>query len=286
MRQHWLILPAAPIAAWALAAPTAALAQVHEGDVVLQIQQGAIVTGAGVGTNFAERRVFTADLDFFGIPFTDNPGFDCLSGTFPVGSRNGFRIIDALRKWDGQDLDLIPPERMEISFAGGALLALSPPTPSIVEGFTLAVSSVGGWHRHVDYWLRGPDAQTEPTPGVYVLQLSLNSTSSSPTIGSSRPFWIVFAYSSAAGEHDAAAQWVLNNLVNPGGGCDAIDFNGDGLFPDSADLDDFVAVLAGGPAACSTGTCNDIDFNNDGLFPDSTDLDAFLSRLSGGACVR
>ncbi|HEX2838126.1 MAG TPA: hypothetical protein VHN77_08375 [Phycisphaerales bacterium] len=64
--------------------------------------------------------------------------------------------------------------------------------------------------------------------------------------------------------------------------CDAIDFNGDGLFPDTADIDDFLSVFSGGP--CSTGTCGDIDFNNDGLYPDTTDIDSLLSVFSGGAC--
>ncbi len=65
--------------------------------------------------------------------------------------------------------------------------------------------------------------------------------------------------------------------------CDDIDFNGDGLFPDTADIDDFLSVFSGGP--CSTGTCSDIDFNNDGLFPDTTDIDALLSVFSGGGCL-
>ena len=65
--------------------------------------------------------------------------------------------------------------------------------------------------------------------------------------------------------------------------CDAIDFNGDGLFPDTADIDDFLSVFSGGP--CSTGTCGDIDFNNDGLFPDTLDIDSLLSVFSGGACL-
>jgi hypothetical protein len=77
-------------------------------------------------------------------------------------------------------------------------------------------------------------------------------------------------------------------VTTPSTGCDSIDFNRDALFPDSADLDDFIAVLAGGPTACSTFPtpgCNDIDFNNDGLFPDSTDLDVFLRRLGGEPCI-
>jgi hypothetical protein len=66
-------------------------------------------------------------------------------------------------------------------------------------------------------------------------------------------------------------------------GCDVIDFNGDGLFPDDNDLIDFLSVLAGGP--CSNDpNCNDIDFNNDGLFPDDNDLVAFLAVLAGGGC--
>jgi cytochrome c peroxidase len=67
--------------------------------------------------------------------------------------------------------------------------------------------------------------------------------------------------------------------------CDSLDFNQDGLTPDSQDLDDFLAVLSGGPNACSTSDCNDVDFNNDGLFPDSVDLDSFISKLGGGPCV-
>jgi hypothetical protein len=67
--------------------------------------------------------------------------------------------------------------------------------------------------------------------------------------------------------------------------CDPIDFNRDGLFPDDADLIDFLSVLAGG--SCSTDPtpgCADIDFNNDGLFPDDTDLVSFLTVLAGGGC--
>ncbi|MFO0833258.1 MAG: LamG domain-containing protein [Phycisphaerales bacterium] len=64
--------------------------------------------------------------------------------------------------------------------------------------------------------------------------------------------------------------------------CDSLDFNGDGLYPDTADIDDFLSVFSGGP--CSTGTCHDIDFNNDGLFPDTADIDDFLRVFSGGPC--
>ncbi len=73
--------------------------------------------------------------------------------------------------------------------------------------------------------------------------------------------------------------------VLPQPGCNDIDFNNDGLFPDDSDLIDFLVVLAGG--ACSTDPtpgCDTIDFNNDGLFPDDADLLAFLNVLAGQPC--
>jgi hypothetical protein len=57
-----------------------------------------------------------------------------------------------------------------------------------------------------------------------------------------------------------------------------IDFNNDGLFPDSQDLDDFINALAG--ASCPT--CSSVDANGDGLFPDSQDLDYLLCIFAGG----
>ncbi|HEX2836623.1 MAG TPA: hypothetical protein VHN77_00695 [Phycisphaerales bacterium] len=73
------------------------------------------------------------------------------------------------------------------------------------------------------------------------------------------------------------------SVIGGGPTCDSIDYNADGLFPDTSDIDDFLSVFSGGP--CSTGTCGDIDFNNDGLFPDTLDIDALLSVFSGGPCI-
>ena len=65
--------------------------------------------------------------------------------------------------------------------------------------------------------------------------------------------------------------------------CDSIDFNGDGVSPDSGDIDDFLSVFGGG--ACSNApNCGDIDFNNDGVSPDSDDIDALLRVFGGGSC--
>ncbi len=94
-----------------------------------------------------------------------------------------------------------------------------------------------------------------------------------------------------AGEYDCAVTNACGSTVSNAVAltatctptCDPIDFNNDGLFPDTADIDDFLSVFSGGP--CSTGTCNDVDFNNDGLFPDTADIDSLLSVFSGGECI-
>jgi hypothetical protein len=65
-------------------------------------------------------------------------------------------------------------------------------------------------------------------------------------------------------------------------GCDAIDFNRDGVFPDTQDIFDLVFVFSSG--ACPTPLCNDIDFNNDGVFPDNQDIFDFVFVFGGGAC--
>ncbi|MFO0830282.1 MAG: hypothetical protein U0637_00430 [Phycisphaerales bacterium] len=96
---------------------------------------------------------------------------------------------------------------------------------------------------------------------------------------------LIASWSDGAGSADMLAQNInMNGTIGPAGPvCDNIDFNGDGLFPDTADIDDFLSVFSGG--SCSTGTCNDIDYNNDGLFPDTADIDSLLSVFSGGPCL-
>lgn len=71
--------------------------------------------------------------------------------------------------------------------------------------------------------------------------------------------------------------------------CDCIDFNLDGLFPDTQDITDFLTVFAGGVCDGQQPTdppCNiDIDFNNDTLFPDVLDIQSMLSVFAGGPCL-
>ena len=70
------------------------------------------------------------------------------------------------------------------------------------------------------------------------------------------------------------------------GGCDTIDFNNNGVFPEDQDVIDFFDVLAGGtPATCDPVLgCNTIDFNNNGVFPEDQDVVDFFNVLAGGTC--
>lgn len=90
-------------------------------------------------------------------------------------------------------------------------------------------------------------------------------------------------FSDAGGHHAAHiihCAMETNGVCLANAPCDSVDFNNDGLYPDTADIDELLAVFAGAP--CST--CNPIDFNRDGLSPDTADIDTFLLVFSGGPC--
>ncbi|MFO0832923.1 MAG: hypothetical protein U0637_13915 [Phycisphaerales bacterium] len=69
--------------------------------------------------------------------------------------------------------------------------------------------------------------------------------------------------------------------------CGDIDFNNDGLFPDTGDIDTLLCSIGGDCCWCPPAydCCDSIDFNHDGLFPDTADIDAFLRVFSGGPCL-
>src|SRR4051812_42568103 len=98
MRPPPTILGAIP-----LLCANAALAQ-HAGDILLTIDTTSTIRTGHInpdGSLNPSERVFATTLGLAFPDFTDNPGFDCIPGTFPVPSSNGFRILDALRQWNG-----------------------------------------------------------------------------------------------------------------------------------------------------------------------------------------
>jgi hypothetical protein len=105
------------------------------------------------------------------------------------------------------------------------------------------------------------------TGGSYVLTGTIGQPDAGPMAGGS--FEVVGGF------------WGGRAIIGPA--CDPLDFNNDGVFPDTADIFDFLGVFSGGP--CSNDpNCNDIDFNNDGVFPSTDDIETFLRVFGGGDC--
>jgi hypothetical protein len=258
------------IALAALAAAPAA-AQLHDVDIVptvdadLSIVTNRIVT-TGEGQSLVADRVFDADLvEFFGFPFTDDPGVNSPVNSFEPFTIMRLSILDALRRWDGSSFDNIAVDpndpnafiTMEVDF--GATVIESPTTAGTrVEAIQFAVTSLGDLHVHPGHTL--PQGAPE---GVYLLAFELANDSAGLT--PSEPYYIVYNYNRTQAEQDEAIQWVRDNLLAD---APASDLNGDGV-TDGADL----GLLLGAWGACAA-PC-DADLNGDGVV-DGADLGLLL----------
>lgn len=193
---------------------SAAAAQ-HAGDIFLAVEDDTIVTGA-IDQNLMIAipvRVFAAQFGDSGCaPFTANPGFDTLPGTFVVGTQLGWNAVEGMQVWNGNAFESIDTEFLEVSFVSQSFTVGDAP----VAGFSLFVQNDGGFHRHLDFCMNGcPDGCTPPAdadPGIYLLALEMYSTD--PNLQTSDPFWIVFNYLDSSANHDAAIDWVVANLVD------------------------------------------------------------------------
>jgi hypothetical protein len=176
---------------------TPAFAQIHGGDVELDVVGNQVVTA---------QRVYGAELGEIIPNEVDEPGFDSLPGTFPSGSSIRFSILDSLRKWDGSGFDMIPAETLSVRFGSSLGPITTPSTPAIADGFNLNVASNGSWHRHYDFVLNSP-----ASAGIYLLQLQLSSSNAG--IASTDPFFIVFNQNDTELNHDAAIEFVRSLTV-------------------------------------------------------------------------
>lgn len=253
-------------------AATAAIAQVHLGDVILTTAGGGIVTNRAEGLAYVPTRVFGTMLGESSANFTDEPGFDCEPGTFPVPSSITFSIRKALRQWSGQDFNTIASSAMTLEF--GPLIRTTPATDVPVMGFALQVGSNGQWHRHLGYTL------VEPAPaGTYLLELELMHSGG---LVPSAPFWVVFDQNRGGADLRRAIAWVRGNLA---GEClaDLDNGSGDGVPDGGVDINDLLYFLS---AFESGGITADLDDGQGQGLPDEgvdiNDLLFFLSRFEGG----
>ena len=244
----------------ALSAATDAHAQ-HEGDIGLAVVDGRIVTttieGAALGS---PRRVFAGTFGDTGVPwFTSNPGFDAPAGTFPTGTRIGFRFTGPLLAWDGSGFvttaaDPTLGERLRVSFLTLAATSGAAAAP----GFDLAVQGDGGWHRHLSMNMLSAVGADAPASGTYAMQVELYSTAAG--IAPSLPMWLVL---DGGGPDFAAAFTAAERAVDPPE-C-AADLSRDGTV-DGVDL----GILLG-----NWGRPGAADLNDDGVV-DGIDLGIML----------
>lgn len=179
----------------------------HEGDVVLTVRHGRIITGSGEGPDFRRAQVFGSELGAEGFPnTTDEPGFDNLPGTFSPGSLITFNVLSELLQWDGPGLgSTVNGEVMEISLGPVSVTS----STGFVPGFALPVEDSGEWHEHYEYTLI--DGGRGVTDGVYILKMNLVSDDAS--LGRSVPFWLVFNQNADEAIHDGVIEWVEANVV-------------------------------------------------------------------------
>ncbi|MFO0832579.1 MAG: hypothetical protein U0637_12160 [Phycisphaerales bacterium] len=224
----------------------------------------------------------------FEIPGTGGPnpfqGWVKFGNVFSDGTlvKTGSTAAKMFGNWSGpynasgvfQELSANPGE----TWTGTAWVGTT--TGDRVQGANFAVLNIE-WHDQFGTLIsfdsqHALDAAT--TPDV-MHQVTVTGVAPPGTV-SARIVPLHIQESSAGG----AVWWDDITLAIAGPSCDTIDFNHDELFPDTADIDDFLSVFSGG--ACSNDpSCGDIDFNNDGLFPDTMDIDALLSVFSGGPCI-
>ncbi|MDG2291435.1 MAG: hypothetical protein P8L37_02165 [Phycisphaerales bacterium] len=180
----------------------------HAGDVYVEVEDGHIATGLIDDDDVEEHvRTFESELGESGVPgYSDEPGWEAFPGTFDPSIRIGWNATAGLGRWNGDGFDGGLEETVTVIFGTLSFEIADAP----VNGFSLAVQPDGGLHRHIGFYL--DNAFGQPAVGVYLVELELYSSASTPE--SSEPFWIVFNNEDDEENHEAAVEWVAENLAD------------------------------------------------------------------------
>lgn len=191
------------------------LAASARGDVGIRVENNRLTTWFEDDTlpppiNWVRpERVFDADLvDLGGIISIDDPGFNAEPGTL-ANFHLGFDVRAAARVWDpvNNHFNGISPLTMTISrpLAGGITTPLLDPPAPLPGPSVLVPDSPDEFDFHYDNILNGN------TFGLYLLQLDI--TTDMPGVQPSLPYFEVFNYGMTQEQHDAAVQWVRDNML-------------------------------------------------------------------------
>lgn len=185
----------------------------HAGDIYVYVDdEGHIGTGLidEDGDITLEVHVFEAEFGGEGLPgYTDEPGFDSAPDTFSPKTLVGLNALEGLHRWTGDGFDHAHEEELIVGFKTESFVI----GEEGAEGFKLAVAPDGSFHRHFSFLLSASDESDtgEPTPGIYYAELEMEAEAG---YEHSEPFWIVFNYQSSEEDHEAAVEWVAENLAD------------------------------------------------------------------------
>jgi hypothetical protein len=242
-----------------------AVAQIHEGDVLLVMDSGSILTHAQLGGGVSEQAcVFGATLS---TGSTNDPGFDTQNGAFGSNQSVFLDIVSHLREWDGEQFISAAPTQIRITrgFDGPVFSPSEGSGPAL--GFPVTANSSGKWHKHYLFTLTG-----DQPDGIYALELQLRTASGVP--GDSSPFWFVFNKNLDNTSFTEALSYTLNELSACGEivcvGDIADDFGSPGA-DGQVSFGDFLALLGligpcpGGTPGCAGDIADDFGtIGNDG----------------------
>ncbi|HLP82777.1 MAG TPA: hypothetical protein VK157_00370 [Phycisphaerales bacterium] len=246
----------------------------------VRLAQGQFITAEAASTATSLRARYTRN--FIDNIFLRNSFVDTYTIAGPAGSAGQSVNISVTMTTAGE---LRVPISTATAAVGGSSISLEIGTwdpNAAIEQFRVNPVAGGLRQRSIAFANHGPAPVT----------LAINETLTTPftrIVGT--PFDVAFGHDLGGGGADVDSTIVWNlppgysitsvlGYTAPGSGCDGIDFNNNGVFPEDADVIDFFDVLAGG--AC--GGCNDVDFNNNGVFPEDQDVIDFFKVLAGGVC--
>lgn len=238
-------------------------------DVWLRIVEETFVTGA-ISEDEEPldpyHRVFGAE---FGEdpeePFAgDEPGLQLFDGSLEGGAGLAFAFTGSVTRWNGVEYEVTAET---VTFELGPQSATS--GPGRVEGFEFTADGAGGFHNHFEITINGAPGPQDPADGVYLIPIAMRGAGKGPA--ESDTFWFVMNLNMPEEMHEAAMEWVEENLA----GDDPChrDLDGSG----AVDFGDLVEVLSGwGPCEQPPGFECPGDVNRDG----AADFDDALEVLT------
>lgn len=195
-------------------AASIALAHGEDVDVLLRVDDGALVTGSwshDTDSVVEEReRVFAFEWgNDEGANISDEPGFFAEAGTLS-GMEWGVNFIDAVRVWNGSDFSAVSPDTVTFE-----LLGAEQDTPTTAGGFTAGFGipvGPGGFDDHYEIVINA--ATDGSANGVYLISMQAfaNDTARGATL-SSESFWFVGNFGGDEMDHEAAIEYVEDVLV-------------------------------------------------------------------------